>query len=93
MFAHVTNESANYIGLVGVVLVLVAYLLLQVERMSAKSVMYSFLNAIGSVFILVSLYYHWNLASGVIEIVWLIISLYGLIKSSYHKWFAPQEAA
>ncbi len=77
-FAHYFNE----IGMVGVVLVLFAYFMLQVGRMSGASVRFSFLNLMGSLLILVSLCYTWNLASGVIEIAWLLISFYGLVKST-----------
>ncbi len=75
------HEIANPIGIVGVVLVLIAYLFLQLDRMSQDSVTYSMLNVIGSIFILYSLFFFWNLASGIIEVAWLIISIYGLIKA------------
>lgn len=78
---YVFHEIANPIGIVGVVLVLIAYTLLQIDRMSQDSIAYSLLNVIGSVLILYSLCYYWNLASGIIEIAWLIISIYGLCKS------------
>ncbi|HYF98081.1 MAG TPA: hypothetical protein VD770_03795 [Coxiellaceae bacterium] len=71
---------ANAIGVTGVVLVLGLYLLLQLNKLSADNVWFSFLNAIASVFVLISLYYHWNLPSVIIEIVWLMISIYGVIK-------------
>ncbi len=66
-------------------MVLVTYLLLQIERISAKSFNYSFFNLLGSILILISLAYSWNLASGVIEIAWLLISAYGTGKYFYHK--------
>ena len=71
------------------VLVLFAYLLLQLGKMSPTTICYSFLNTLGSVFILVSLFYHLNIASAVIEVAWLIISLYGLIKALYIRRNAP----
>ena len=75
--------------MVGVVLVLFAYLLLQLGKMSPASIRYSFLNTLGSVLILVSLFYHLNIASAVIEVAWLIISLYGLIKALCLRRSAP----
>ncbi|MCH9770474.1 MAG: hypothetical protein K0U12_06305 [Gammaproteobacteria bacterium] len=78
-------HSANVIGIVGVVLVLLAYCLLQLGRMSQFSVSYSLINLIGSVLLLISLFVHWNLASVVIEIAWLIISIYGLVKSLHGR--------
>lgn len=75
------HNIANPVGIVGVILVLVAYFLLQIDKMSQDSVLYSLLNVVGSLLILYSLYYYWNLASGVIEFAWLAISIFGLIKS------------
>lgn len=73
------HQQANLLGILGVILILIAYTLLQVGKMSAASVSYSLLNALGAALILISLYFYWNLASGVIEIAWLIISVYGLL--------------
>jgi membrane-bound ClpP family serine protease len=86
MFLRMLHENANTIGVIGVFLVLLAYLLLQLNRISAESLNYSLLNTIGSAFILISLYFYWNLASGIIEIAWLIISLYGLMKTIHRKF-------
>ena len=73
----------NIIGLSGVILVLLAYCLLQMNKLNQKSITYSFLNFIGSGFILISLYFSWNLASGIIEIAWFLISLFGLTRAIY----------
>jgi uncharacterized membrane protein len=72
------HQYANAIGIVGVVLVLTAYMLLQLHKMSAHGLSYTTINAVGSILILVSLYYHLNIAALVIEIAWLIISAYGM---------------
>lgn len=78
---YLFHEIANPIGIAGVILILIAYSLLQMGRMSQGNVAYSLLNVVGSLLILYSLYFYWNLASGIIEIAWLIISIYGLFKS------------
>lgn len=75
------GEIANVLGIIGVIVLLAAYLLIQTNRMSSASISYSLLNAIGSFLILVSLFFFWNLPAGIIEIAWLIISLYGLAKA------------
>lgn len=79
-------DLANPLGIVGVILILVAYVLLQTGKMKAAWISYSFLNALGSGLILISLYFFRNLASLIIEIAWFIISLYGLAKSIYHHY-------
>ena len=71
---------SNSIGIIGVTLVLAVYLLLQLNRLSQSSLVFSLVNLIGSVMILVSLCYHWNLASFIIEIAWLMISLFGVVR-------------
>ena len=73
-------EISNYIGLIGVIMVLTTYFLLQIGKLSVKNLSYSAANFVGSIFILFSLYYHWNFASVVIEFAWLLISAIGLYK-------------
>ncbi len=68
------------IGNLGVMLVLGTYLFVQMGRMDMRRAAYSLANATGALLILVSLVYDFNLSSFVIEIVWLLISLYGLIR-------------
>lgn len=69
------------IGIFGVALILIAYALLQIEKIDPKSVTYSALNGAGALLILVSLYFAFNLASFIIEIAWLAISGFGLWKA------------
>lgn len=83
MIHHWLYDYSNSIGLVGVVLVLFAYLTLQLNKMSPHRLPYTSINLIGSILILVSLYYHMNLASFVIEVAWLVISLFGVIKALF----------
>lgn len=79
--SYLFHEIANPVGIFGVALILLAYLLLQMGRMSQNSVGYSLLNLIGALFILYSLFFYWNLASVIIEVAWLLISIYGLLRS------------
>ena len=69
----------DFVGNVGVFLILVSYLLLQIEKIESKSVSYSLTNAIGAVLIIISLCFDFNLSSFTIEVFWLLISLYGLV--------------
>ncbi len=75
------DAGHNFIGIFGVILVLAAYFAMQIGRMAHNGVLFSAMNFIGSAFIMVSLYFDVNLASVVIEIAWLIISLFGLFKA------------
>jgi len=70
----------DIIGIAGVFIIVVAYILMQIDRMDAKGFLFSLLNTIGAIFILVSLLYDWNLASFVMEVIWLTLSFYGTIR-------------
>lgn len=71
---------SNPIGMVGVFLILVSYLLLSTGRWRANTIRFQFLNFLGAILILYSLFFHWNLSSVVIEIAWIIISLVGIYR-------------
>jgi hypothetical protein len=73
-------KLADFVGITGVILILVAYFLLSTGRWIADSFRFQFLNFIGAWFILYSLYFHWNLSSVVIEIAWIIISMVGMYR-------------
>ena len=51
----VNYQWYDFVGNVGVFLILVAYLHLQLDKISNKSANFGFLNAVGALFILVSL--------------------------------------
>jgi hypothetical protein len=64
----------------GAGLVVLAYCLLQLERVDPRSLRYNMINLVGAVFLLVSLCFNFNLASFVIEVFWIAASLIGLWK-------------
>lgn len=70
----------DIIGMVGTALVVVAYYLLQLEKLSSKGLGYNLMNFFGAVFLLISLCFTFNLASFVIELFWIGASLIGLWK-------------
>ena len=71
---------SDFIGLVGVTLLVITYGMLQTDRIDPKGLLYSFNNMIVSILVTVSLIYNFNLASMVIEVFWFSLSAYGLIK-------------
>jgi hypothetical protein len=70
----------DFVGNIGVALIVLAYLGLQLGRIDGRSLSYSLANAIGAVLILVSLWFNFNLSSFIIEIFWLAISLVGIVR-------------
>ena len=75
-----SETMPDLIGLIGVIITLVAYLLLQISLLKIEDIAYSAFNALGSVLILYSLFFHWNLSCFVIESFWLGISLFGTVR-------------
>lgn len=68
----------NIVGVSGVLLVLMAFLLLQIGRLPAGKPLYSWLNLVGASAIIYSLFFDFNLPSFLMEISWLSISILGL---------------
>lgn len=64
----------------GTALVVLAYYLLQLEKVDPKSASYNWMNFFGAVFLIISLSFTFNLASFVIEVFWIGASLIGLWK-------------
>lgn len=71
----------DFLGNSGVFLILLTYLLLQMGRMSPATMSYSVLNGLGAGLILVSLFYTFNLSAVIIEVAWLVISIFGVAKA------------
>lgn len=74
-------EFHDIIGTVGVGFIVVMYTLLQTGRMSSENPHFSIWNAVGAALILVSLAYEFNLSAMLMEGFWLLISLYGLVRT------------
>ena len=70
----------DLIGNLGVVLILSTYLLLQLDKLPVTRASYSITNGLGAIFILVSLVNEFNLSAFIVELAWLLISVYGLIR-------------
>lgn len=75
------QQVFNLVGSLGVFLSLVAYFLLQFDKIKSSDRIYAFLNLFGAALILVSLYDAPNLPAIIMESAWGLISVYGLVKS------------
>ena len=76
----------DIIGIAGVACVIGAYFLLQLEKVRGDGVGYLLLNLVGACLLIVSLLATFNLASFIIELCWLAISLFGLGKLAWRRW-------
>tara|TARA_R110002096_G_scaffold16991_19_gene58495 strand:- start:2483 stop:2758 length:276 start_codon:yes stop_codon:yes gene_type:complete len=71
----------DWIGSLGVFLILFTYFLLQTDRIHAQAIPYSVMNLLGASFIAVSLLYDFNFSAFVIEICWIAISIVGIVRT------------
>jgi paired small multidrug resistance pump len=69
------------VGIAGTLMVLVAFFLLQSGRLSGSSLAYQLLNLFGAGGVLVSLLGTFNPAVFVLELTWVLISAYGILRS------------
>jgi hypothetical protein len=69
---------SDFVGNVGVALIILAYLGLQLGRLEARGLAYSVANAVGAVLVIVSLRFDFNLSAFIIEAFWVVISLIGI---------------
>ena len=72
-------------GFIGVLLIVIAYLLLQLDKLPSSSPSYSLLNAVGALLIIVSLIFKFNLSAFIVEVFWFLISLLGLWRSIFAR--------
>lgn len=68
----------NIIGLAGVLAILVGYFLLQRGKVTSHEPRYLWMNFLGSLAVLISLFFHWNAPAFVMELAWVLISAYSL---------------
>ena len=72
----------DIVGSAGVFAYVLSYYLLQSGKIEIeKGYTYSLLNIIGATFVLISLTNTFNLPSLVSQMVWIVLSLYGLLRS------------
>ena len=69
------------VGLIGVALYVSAYAGLQTGRLGLADLRYTLLNAVGGVAVIVSLLWSFNLAAFVTQVLWLVFTLVGYLRS------------
>jgi hypothetical protein len=57
----------DILGTLGVAVIIITYVLLQVEKIRSNSLYYSVLNAVGASLIIVSLYFNFNFPAFLVE--------------------------
>jgi hypothetical protein len=70
----------DLVGLLGTLLVVGSYFLLQSGRLSGTGLPYQLINIAGSSSILISLFGGFNLSVALLQCAWIAISLYGVVR-------------
>ena len=70
----------DIVGTLGTAIIIITYVLLQLDRIRSEQMSYSMLNAVGATLIIVSLYFNFNFPAFIVEFFWLLISLFGIGK-------------
>ena len=70
----------DFIGNVGVVILIITFLMLQLNKIPSDGLAYSLLNAIGASLIVVSLLFDFNLSALLMEVFWVLISFVGIYR-------------
>lgn len=76
-----TYSAYDLFGNAGVAMILIAYLLVQLDRLDARGLAYSLVNALGAGLVVLSLTVDFNLSAFIVEACWALISLYGVVRS------------
>ena len=70
----------DLVGNIGVAILMVTYLLLQLNKLRSDELAYSLLNAIGASLIVLSLLVDFNLSAFLMEVFWVLISFVGIYR-------------
>lgn len=70
----------DLIGNIGVIVLMITYLMLQLNKLRSDGLPYSLLNAVGAGLIVLSLLVNFNLSAFIMEVFWVLISFVGIYR-------------
>ena len=79
----------DFVGNIGVGMIVVTYLLLQLDKLRSSDLAYSVLNALGASLIVASLVVDFNLSALLMEVFWVLISFIGIGRHLRLKTIRP----
>jgi hypothetical protein len=74
-------DGFTIVGFIGAAIIIVAYFANQTGRLASDDRRFPLANLVGAALIMVSLWTQWNFPSAAIEVFWIAISLYGLVRA------------
>ena len=81
----------DFLGIIGVGIIVVTYLFLQLGKLRSEALSYSLMNAIGASLIVVTLLINFNLSALLMEVFWVLISLLGVYRYFRFKTIGPDN--
>lgn len=75
-----TKLFIDIIGWIGSVEIIIAYGLISYKRIDADSPYYQWLNLTGSIFLIANTWYYGAFPSTLINVFWLVIAFFALLK-------------
>jgi hypothetical protein len=78
-------------GWIGALLIVGAYALVSMERVTSRSDAYQYMNVVGALGVLVNSAVHRAFPSAALNVAWMVIGLYALVKARQRRVIAPTE--
>ena len=76
----------DWAGYFGVALILLAYFLLQALKLHGNGLIYQLMNVFGALGVLLSLLFgSFNMSACVMEVAWIAIGIYGIVRSAVRR--------
>jgi hypothetical protein len=76
----------DWAGFIGVVLVLLAFLLLQAHRLHGNGLTYQLMNVFGALGVTLSLLFgSFNVSAFALEVAWMAIGIFGIVRSARQR--------
>ena len=82
-------DLLDLVGNIGVVVLMITYLMLQLNKLRSDGLAYSLLNAAGASLIVLSLLVNFNLSAFIMEVFWVLISFVGIYR--YFRLKTPRS--
>ena len=75
----------DFVGVVGSLTICAAYLAVSLKRVDPEGIPFQLANAIGSILLLISLYFRPNPGAILIEVLWLAIASFAIARIYYRR--------
>ena len=92
MSDYISSTTADIIGFAGGFFIICAYAYSNISD-DMNLLLFNILNFFGAVFLIISLTVNFNLPNMVLEIIWMAIAIFGIIKALLARKKAKREEA